>query len=68
MREGRLKGIHGVANAIWYDLRQGILKRYYVYLIAAVPFIMLSLQAVQTIEFIGEKVTFLNILMAKVQG
>lgn len=68
MREGRLKGIHGASNAIWYDLRQGILKRYYVYLIAAVPFIMLSLQAVQTIEFIGEKVTFLNILIVMFKG
>ncbi len=63
-KTGTVKGI----QAIWYDFKHGILKRWYVYLIILAVFGMLTWKAVDTLELIGAEVTFMNILVLMFKG
>lgn len=63
-KSNTVKGI----QTVLYDIKQGILKRWYVYLIISVIFGMLIWKAVKTLELIGIEVTFMNILVQIFKG
>ena len=68
MFDEKIENPYACVNAVKYDLKQGILRRYYVYAIIIIPFVMLSVSAVKTLDFMDEKVTFMNILILIFKG
>ena len=68
MFEEKIEKSYACINAVKYDLKQGILRRYYIYAIIIMPFLMLSFSAVKTLDFMDEKVTFMNILILIFKG